>query len=453
MKKSIYPLFLWLCLAPVWLYSQKDISDEWDSGIIELEAFVVYEGLIDVIDGFTGEPYHENNAVVDGFREEFNNLLLAYHKKLVRDELYYLKKRVESGEAYITDLAAFAETFGVEGFSIDKDQFLSRDRAMLGRLIRDPFFKIETLVVWDLERLNGFKGSRPDSKYAADIQFNEANGRWERRVTTTWEVSFTQNREGGGTNQVRVLRHQGLNLETNKGFHFCPPGIPSRVPPYAFQDVILNYPIFINNNEPAATQIQRLQNEFIINLTHIYDPFSWAVRRNIRHRGGFQQQLRPLVEDARFKIIDDEWFDTVLTAFLCDVMTIKHYGAGEIYDFAMLQKIPVNKNRLGEGLDLLNWNEGENRSVPYNPESQYPAQVDFDNPRLARFILLDAYRRYEDRFVDILRQKLLGLDKKVSGKDLVKEALAEASGVPAEKYIKAASRIQVSELKKYRHEL
>ena len=57
------------------------------------------------------------------------------------------------------------------------------------------------------------------------------------------------------------------------------------------------------------------------------------------------------------------------------------------------------------------------------------------------------------RFVDILRQKLLGLEKKGSGKDLVKEALAEASGVSAEKYIKAAARVQVSELEKYRYQL
>ena len=42
-----------IALLPFGLLSQS--LDTIESGVIELEAFVVYEGLIDVIDGFTGK--------------------------------------------------------------------------------------------------------------------------------------------------------------------------------------------------------------------------------------------------------------------------------------------------------------------------------------------------------------------------------------------------------------
>jgi hypothetical protein len=442
---------LTLCIAGTVLLIQGTHGQEPDD-IFELEAFVVYEGLIDVVDGFTGEPYHESNAVVDGFREEFNNILLAYHRRLVVDEYRYLKSRIESSEAFAKDLDALAQRFGVNGFELP-DDYLTRDRSMLARLLRDPFFKIESLVVWDLERLERMQPVRPSSKYGRDIRFNREAEKWERRITTQWEVSFQRRRQDGGISNIRVLRDQGLNLETNKGFHFCPPGLPPQVPPQAFKDVILTYPVFIHSREPAAQQVERLKNAFVINLSHIYDPFSWTVRRNVRNRGGFSGQLLERVEAAKLPVSDRDWFNPVLAQLLSDVITISHYGVEEIYDYAMLGKIPVNKNRLGEGLDLLNWNPGESRSVPYDPEQVYPVRVGFDSPREARFIVLDAYRRYGDAFLDRILEKLSSAEEPVSGREIVREALSESSGAPADAYIRAATKVQLAELERFRHEL
>jgi hypothetical protein len=443
------PLFLALFAPGHFLFPADDIS----SGVIELEAFVVYEGLIDVIDGFTGEPYHESNRVVDSFREEFNNILLAYHKRLLQNELKALTEHVERDKAFVSALSELAETFGVSGFSIDEKEILTRDKSMLARLARDPFFKIEQLVVWDLDQLARYSGGKPRSKYAEDIRYNENLERWERRVTTEWKVNYSTPQRGGGYREVNVTKYQGLNLETNRGYHFCPPGVPANVPPYAFRDVILNYPIFINSKEPYQQQVERLQNEFVINLSHIYDPFSWAFRSNIRYRGTFFKQLLERVQSNRLPISDREWFDVVFTRLLCDVTTIKRHGAWETYDFEMLLKVPVNKNRLGDGLDLLNWNPGENREVSYNPTQQWPVQIDFDSARHARFILVDAYRRYEERFMTALRERLASVEGKVSGKELIKEVLADVSGVSADAYIRAATKAQKAELEKYRHQL
>lgn len=446
--KALY-LFLAACIPGHPLLP----AEEMVSGIIELEAFVVYEGLIDVIDGFTGEPYHEDNPVVEGFREEFNNILLAYHKQLLRNELHALMEHVERDKLFVGALSELAATFEVKGFSINEEELLSRDKSMLARLAKDPFFKIKKLVVWDIDKLARYRGGKPQSDFARDISFNEELGRWERRILTEWRVHYGTPTRDGGYRQVDVTRHQGLNLETNRGYHFCPPGIPADIPPHAFKDVVFNYPIFIDSKEPASGQIERLQNEFIINLSHIYDPFSWTVRSNIRYRGTFYQQLLPLIEERKFPVSDRDWFETVLTRLLCDITSMKLHGAMETYDFAMLNKVPVNKNRLGEGLDLLNWNEGEDRAVPYNPDSQYPIRIDFESARHARFILIDAYRRYEDRFINLLRDRLITVEEKVSGKELLKEVLADVSGVTAEVYIRAATKAQEAELERFRYKM
>jgi hypothetical protein len=163
--------------------------------------------------------------------------------------------------------------------------------------------------------------------------------------------------------------------------------------------------------------------------------------------------LQPHVEDARYKISDREWFDPVLAHFLNDIVTINYYGIEEIYDLAMLQKVPVNQHILGEDLDLLNWHEGEDRSVPYDPEKQWGVGVNFDRSDQARFILLDAYRRFPEKFVVTLRERLLNSKEKISGKELVKQVITEVSGMPADVYIDRVSKIQKAELMKHKYQL
>lgn len=447
-----YPRLIFVCsfLLPVLLWAQgsRTADDAVEGGVFELPDFVVYAGVIDVIDGFTGKPYPVGNPVVDGFRADFNKLLKGYHGRILVEEDRHLFARLKESEAYEAEMVALADSFGVTGYAVDHRRQLQIERAIFGRLLKDPFFKIKSLVVWDLDRLKKLEPSRPDSSYASDIRYNAEAGRWERRVTTRWKVDYLV----GGGRWHRVLKEQGLNLDTNKGYHFVDQGLTGKVTPSAFSDVILSYPIFINSEEGSEIQIKRLQETFIINLMSIYDPFSWGWRRNERYRTGVVNRVANLVEQSRFRVSDRDWFDRVLAHFLHDVVTVRLQGVNEVYSFAMLQKAPVNRNILGQGLDLLNWNDGENRSVDYDPEYQGQVRLNFDQVEGARFILLDAYRRYGDSLVVVLRNKLASLDSKMSGKDLIKEVIAELSGVSADAYIKAAARAQRAELEKFRYE-
>jgi hypothetical protein len=430
MLKRLLPLIPLLLLCATG-FAQK--SGKIDPQIIELEPFVVYEGLIDVIDGFTGEKYHESNPVVDGFQETFNQILLGFHRKLLNEEYKHMKQQIDEGKAFSEDLAALAATFGINSFYINPQGFLTIEKAIFKRLMDDPFYRIEALIVWDLERLKRYKSGSPRSKYSRDIRLNPETGQWERRVMTEWDVGYRVYRSGGFSDYVEVHKRQGLNLDTNEGFHFIDRGLTGKVTPGAFNDVKLTYPIFVNPNEPTRPQVDRLNETYINNLRHIYDPFSWAMRRNVRFRGGFQKQLLREVKKEGYKLTERDWFDSVLTHLLNDIITIKYQGVDEIYSFAMLQKVPVNQNILGEGFDLLNWHEDEDRSVPYNPDKQWGAGVNFNRPDQARFILLDAYRRYPDKFI--------------------KEVLAEVSGMPADIYIKKVSKIQKAELERHKFQL
>jgi hypothetical protein len=447
-------ILVWLALSGGPLPALLDAaqSDQAISpDVIALQPFVVYEGFIGVIDGFTGETYHEYNPVVEGFRENFNRILLGYHRRLLTEELGHMERQLRLEKAFGKDLAALADSFGMRGFQINEDSLLRIERAIMGRLLEDPFFKIEALVVWDLDRLRraGRRGNW--SQYARDIRINEETGEWERRITTTWKAGFAVPERNGSRGWYEVTKLQGLNLETNRGYHFIDRGLTGRIVPGAFRDVKLTYPILVNAEEPAPAQVARLQEAFLKNLAYIYDPFSWAWRRNMRFRGGFVQQFQRHVRSARLQVSDRDWFDPVLASFLNDLVTIQHHGINEIYDLEMLRKVPVNANILGEGLDLLNWNAGEARQVPYDPGHQLSARVHFNNPAGARFILLDAYRRYPGTFVEALRSNLLGLEKKVSGKDLVRRTIEEVSGMPADVYIQKAARVQEAELERFRH--
>ncbi|NDV61236.1 recombinase family protein [Puniceicoccales bacterium CK1056] len=433
--------------------SGKD-SSAIDPNIIELQPFVVYSGIIDVVDGFTGKPYHESNPVVDGFREEFNDILLGYHRRILKEEYSYMLVQAKFGTEFVQELNTLAQAFGIGTIGIYRDRFLNIERQILRRLIDDPFFRIDALVVWDLDRLERTK-RRPKSKYGRDIRYNEESGRWERRVTTSWKVDFSIPHKDGWRQYIDILKEQGLNLETNKGYHFINRGLTQHVLPGDFEHVRLTYPIFISSKQPAQEQVQELKEKFLENLTHIYDPFSWAWRRNQRFRAEtvFMPRFRRQVKLVRFPVVDTDWFEPVIMRFLFDVAIIKVQGVDEIYQWEMLRKVPVNRNMLGYGLDLLNWNEDEDRSVPYDPKHQDGVNVNFDNPQGARFILLDAYRRYTDTFFDALQAKLATAKKKSSGKELIKEVIEEVSGLEAEAYIKKASEIQKAELEKYRFKL
>ena len=140
--------------SPLILQAQRAQPSELDdSQVFEMAPFVVYEGLIDVVDGFTGEPYNEANAVLDGFRESFNKILLWYHRKLLKEEYEFINYQLKFGEDYAKDLNALSDTFNISEIDFDKDTTMKRERAIFSRLMKDPFFKIEALIVWDLDRL------------------------------------------------------------------------------------------------------------------------------------------------------------------------------------------------------------------------------------------------------------------------------------------------------------
>ena len=423
-------------------------AKEEPEAFFQLEAFVVYAGQIDVIDGFTGEPYHETNETVSGFREDFNNLLLGFHKRLLVAEYENMQEESKVMVPFIKDLSEMAESFGIRGFSSNKDR-LAIERGILQRLLKDPFFKIEALVVWDLAELEKRKNSLPDNVYARDIRYNEELGKWERRVTTEWRVSHYFNEE----NFFETTKYQGLNLDTNEGYHFLDRGLWA-VPGYAFKEVKLTYPIIVDPSWNTDEQVLYLKQRLVQNLSFIYDPFSWAMRRNERFRRGYKLELQEHIADRRLPFTDREWFDPVIANFLNDLITIKYYGVDEVYRAQMVRAFPKNKHLLGNDLDLLNWNADENRTVdPWILTTGTIPKVDINNRGTANFILLYAYRRYGDQFLDALRTRMLAHIKsrdKIEAKELVLQAIEEASGHPRGPYLKAAAKAQEAELAKFK---
>lgn len=446
MKKILsINLILFICHYLGAAPDKKDDADEMD--LFEMEAFVVYGGIIDTVDGITGEDYFGGNEVVLGFREKFNELLLQFHRRLLLAEIRHMRTH----EAYLQDfkntLNPLLESFDIQPVQSPKNTF-AKERVITQRLINDPFFIIEKLIVWDLDKLERYKDQPIPSKYAEDIRYNPETKKWERRVITEWIVNiWRKNRE-----LRQVIKEQGLNLDDQKGFQMVSSPI-SRVTTDSFEDVRLNYPIFFNSSEPAEVQVQRLIETYLENLSYIYDPYSWWGRRNVRFRYPFREDIRSRVETTRYKVSDRKWLDPVLTQFLHDVVTIKTKGVDEVYDFAMLTKVRVNRNILGREFDLLNWNKGEDRSVPYDPAEQEDINVGFNNPEGARFVLLDAYRRYGDRFLSLLRDRLLSLEQRTPAKELVTEVLGEVSGIPGEKYIDLAKQAQRAELERFKYQL
>ena len=422
---------------------------------VTLDAYVKYGGDIDVIDGLTGRAYHSDNAVVKAIHSSFPQIMGGLHAKLLELEARYMNFYLTQGVQHEKELAALAESFGIARFQMDRSRWLVREKAILKRLDSEPFFQIKELVIWEKEYLDE---DLPDNKWAKNIRYNWDRQSWERRVLTEWDVNTVRvtrwNNGKLNTNVHMVEKLQGLNLETNKGFHIITGGrgLNQHVQPGDFKEVTVSYPIIVSKRENAEEQIERLQKQIVENLSHLYDPFTWVARRSTRFRTAFSSELTNYFKERKYRVKDRDWFDPVICHFLNDVVTVNRYGFKEVYDLYLTQQFANSKNVLGKDLDLLNWHAGENRqgeSVNRNRK----IWLNFDKPGGARFVMLDAYLRYGDRFVDTLREELTSSKKRAVGKEIVESVIAEVSGVPAEKYIPAAIKAQRAGLEQYREKM
>lgn len=448
-------LFAFACLVapPPALSGGLRAQEPAGDGVVKMEPFNVaaYNGNIPLIDGFTGQDYEGTHVTVIKFAQSFNKLLLGYHKKLVLDEVKHLEFRMKLGREFEREMGALSASFGFGRFALDQSVWLRRERAIITRLFREPFFKIKALVVWDLDRLREMAPKKPASKYAADIHFNPDLGRWERRITDRWDVFFNNN-PGRLDGSFQTEKIQGLNLDTHRGFHFIERGLPLNVPSDAFREVSLTYPIFYSDTGTGAPDLRRLQETFIANLYFIYDPFSWVARRDVRFRGGFLKDCQDHVQAQRLRLNDRAWFDEVLARFLSDVVTIKLQGADEIYALHMLNKrLGESPRVLGVGLDLLNWNSGEKRTAPDRPETD--ARLSLTNSSGFRYVLIDAYQRHGDTFVEGLRRTLAAqkdAKEKISGRTLLTRLIADTSGLPFEEFAQRAKSTQEAHLNRHK---
>jgi len=443
-------LFLWLlllALAP--LRAQDSASGK----AIELEPFrvTVYSGKIPIIDGLTGKRYQGSNELVTQFAVSFNKLLLGYHKKLVLDEVKHLQFRIKLGAEFEQEMGRLTTSFGFKPFALDRTSWLSRERAIITRLVRKPFFKIKALVVWDLDRLNQSPPEKPTNKYARDIRFNAVTGRWERRITDQWSVSF-RNNSNRPDNIFQTEKTQGLNLDTQRGFHFIEVGLPGNVIPDAFHDVSLTYPIFYSESGSGKEGLRHLQETLVANLHFIYDPFSWVARRDVRFRGGFIQDCQEHIEDQRLNVDDRDWFNGVLARFLSDVVTIKLQGAEEIYSLHMLHKrLGESPRTLGLGLDLLNWNKGETREAADRPEAE--ARISLSNPAGFRYVMIDAYQQFGEVFVEKISNRLRGqkeVPPPIHGRTMLTNIIEELSGLSYDEFARRAKRTQEARLARFK---
>lgn len=427
------------------LHAQDAAGDE----VVTMEAFNVtaYRGKIPIIDGFTGKDYKGDNDVVFNFAQSFNKLLIGYHKKLVLDEVKHLQFRIKLGKDFEREMGQLAGSFGFGAFALDDSTWLRRERAIITRLIREPFFKIKALIAWDLDRLNTIAPKKPDSKYANDIHYNIEAGKWERRITDRWDVVFfnSPNRRGGSFSTDKT---QGLNLDTQKGFHYIERGLPLQVPSTAFQEVKLTYPIFYSDQHVGEKELRYLQETFIANLYFIYDPFSWVARRDTRFRGGFGQDCLEHIKAQRIYVDDRDWFDGVFARFLSDVVTLKLQGAEEIYSLHMLSKrLNESPRALGLGLDLLNWNKGEKREAVDKPEAE--ARISLTSPGGFRFVMIDAYQRLGEPFVEKIRSRLLAQKearRSINGRAMLIQVIEELSGMPYDEFAQRARITQEAHL-------
>lgn len=444
---------LGLMVAAAITVGAQDAPDPAADEVVKMEPFNVtaYSGKIPIIDGFTGKDYRGDNDVVFEFAKSFNKLLLGYHKKLVLDEVKHLQFRIKLGKEFEREMAQLTASFGFDRFTLDNSMWLRRERAIITRLIREPFFKIKALVAWDLDRLNQMAPQKPASKYAGDIRYDAAAGRWQRRVTDRWVVAFLSNpnnRRGGFFETEKI---QGLNLDTHRGFHFIERGLPVHVPSTAFKEVSLTYPIFYSDRHVGEKELRHLQETFVANLYFIYDPFSWVARRDTRFRGGFTRDCLEHVQAQRIPVDDREWFDEVFARFLSDVVTIKLQGADEIYSLHMLSKrLGESPRTLGLGLDLLNWNQGEKREAVDRPEAE--PRINPQSPGGFRFVLIDAYQRHGPPLIERIRSEFAARKEarpRANGRALLARIIEELSGLPFAEFAERARRAQEAQLARH----
>lgn len=445
-RKWIVQVVIWATIAgsqPVALaqsaLSEAGVGDDGDF-LIELDAYVKYGGDIDVIDGMTGKDYHSDNAVVKAIHANFPKIMGGLHKKLLELEAKHMNFQMTQGINHAKKLAGLADAFGIKGYQIDSDQWLRKERTILARLHAKPFFQIKEIVVWEKEELS--ERALRDNKRALNLRFNPETLIWERRVLTEWEVVI-RNR-----NNVKIVnKWQGLNLDTNKGFHMSE-SLPGNVYVNAFREVKVSYPIIVSRSEDAQEQITHLQRQIVKNLSYLYDPFSWAARRNTRFRTKFASGLINHMKNRSYRVTDRDWFDPAICHFLNDIVTVEMYGLKEVYNLYGTQRFENDRFLLGVAMDPLNWHEGEDRSSSKKRGSA-KARFDFNRSDGARFAMLDMYLRYGYAFAENLRTKLAALKKKESGRAIIEKAIEEVSGVPAETYIKAALKAQAEGVLQY----
>ncbi|MDE0768517.1 MAG: hypothetical protein OSB19_09005 [Opitutaceae bacterium] len=444
LTKAALSGFLIILLGSFPLFSQSALSEsgvgDGDDFLIELEAYVKYGGSIDVIDGMTGKKYHGGDQVVKAIYNNFPKIMGGLHRKLLELEARHMAFQMRQGTRHGDMLSELAKSFGIRGFYMDDENWLKKERTILSRLTAKPFFKIKELVVWELEGLSGM--AIRNNERGKNLKFNTETMDWERRVLTEWEVNIR-----GRKSFKRVNKWQGLNLDTNKGFHISD-SLPGSVYTSSFEEIQLSYPIIVSRSENEATQIDRLQHLIVQNISHLYDPFSWGAPRKTRFRTAFASRLRRHMEDRSSRMTDRDWFDRVMSSFLNDVVTLKTYGLEEVYDLYVVQRFEY-RQLMGVAMDPLNWHDGEDRSPPKQRNNK-KISFNFKSHDGARFALLDVYLRYGDVFLENLRLKLTGVKKKTESRSLIRAAIEEVSGVPADTYIQAALKAQKAGIIDYR---
>ncbi|MBK1880505.1 hypothetical protein [Pelagicoccus mobilis] len=424
-----------LIVFPFLLHGQTDPFEEGNDTefFVLLDSFAVYGGEIKVIDGMTGEKYTIGNEVVMDFHYNMPKIMGGFHTMLLDFEAEYLKQRFTDGLLHEKELKGLAHSFGIKGFDLDKEQLFRKERVIINRLRQAPFYHLDELVVWDLARLK----EEPDNPYAQHIRFDPDTQTWHRRVIINWDV-ITRHPHGA---VQHAKKSQGLDLDTQSGFYQSS-GLHEQVNSGDFKDLKLSYPIFIDSRKPAEAQMDSLKRAFVKNLRHIYDPFSWGGRRDERFRYGLMRELHSHQKGRSHKFKNREWYDQVICQFLNDVAVIRRHGYEVIYEeIAGLATIERYHNQLGEEIDLLNWEADERREIrrPYHKaRNPIHPRISFDTARGARYILLDAYLRKGEQFVDTLRTELLAVKKKQDPIPVFESALSKTMGMPAEKYIELA---------------
>ena len=443
--KMILTSVLAILLGSSSLWAQSALSESGvgdnDDFLIELESYVKYGGSIDVIDGMTAKEYHGDSQVVKAIYTNFPKIMGGLHNRLLDLEARHMAYQMTQGIRHGKELSALAKTFNIKGFYLDDENWLKKERTILARLKAKPFFKIKEIVVWELEDLSGV--AIRDNKRGENLKFNIDTLKWERRILTEWEVNIrTRN------SFKRANKWQGLNLDTNQGFHISDV-LPGSVYTGSFEEVKVSYPIIVSRSEDDQAQIDRLQRLIVKNLSYLYDPFSWAGRRNTRFRTVFASRLKTHMEQRTYKISDRDWFDPLICNFLNDVVTLKIYGLKEVYGMYITQRFENSRFLMGEAMDPLNWHEGEDRSSSVARKNA-KVRLNFKSPEGARFVLLDMYLRYGDTFLDTLRLKLTSLTRKTESAPLIRASIEEVSGVAADTYINAALRAQEAGILSYR---